>query len=248
MAHVIDFGFVEYIIFNLIHRLIFDESDGRIYEISQFDVDWLMEHDLPAVMGLHRRGLPAWYSMRFNDRHGDQCSTAMYWAYKEACSWESPNGLEDWPLELEAFVKVTSRALFPLMVRAHNNEVRRAKKEYGRQINAELQEGGIDSRGINAYWRMQWRSECPPTAFIECVQDDNTPWHIVASAESWRVIEAAGADQIQTSVPRIVDLARAVCKARGERPASYKEVVYFLHNYSTASEDYEQPRLDDTVA
>ena len=63
MAHVIDFGFVEYIVMNLIHRLIFDESDGRIYEISQFDVDWLMEHDLPAVMGLHRRGLPAWYSM-----------------------------------------------------------------------------------------------------------------------------------------------------------------------------------------
>ena len=147
-----------------------------------------------------------------------------------------------------AAIRCYARKKVETLIEEHNRKIRASRKEYGRQINAELSEGGLNQKAINAYWRMQWRNECPPTAFVECVRDDNIPWHIVASAESWSVIDKAGADQLQMSVPRIVDLARAVCKARGERPASYKEVVKFLHSYNTASEDYEQPRLADVVA
>lgn len=99
-------------------------------------------------------------------------------------------------------------------------EQARARKEYGRAINARLKAEGADRRVINAYWSLQWRKEVAPEEFVNYVLNPSVNWRLAAAAQGWELLEIAGADNLRGSVPRTVDLARAVCRARCEKPAS----------------------------
>lgn len=118
-------------------------------------------------------------------------------------------------------------AIFRLCKERHaewQKEQARKRKEYGRAINARLQAEGADRRIINAYWSLQWRKECAPEEFVNYVLNGSVNWRLAAKAKGWRLLEIAGADELRGSVPRTVDLARAVCRARGEKPAPGREV------------------------
>jgi len=164
----------------------------------------------------------------------EQYSTACSWVEKEF--WKYPCVYEmDWPLELAAAVLSTARKLLPAMVKEHNDKIIASRKEYGRNINTILKKGNLSREAINAYWRMEWRNECSPEEFIERVKDDSVGWRFAASAKSWRVLERVNADELRSSVTRCKDLAKAVCKARKERPASNREVRELLRTCRTTT-------------
>jgi hypothetical protein len=136
--------------------------------------------------------------------------------------------------------KLVREVICNSLVPAHNSEVKAARKQYGRAVNDELKSLGLSKTAINAYWGLKWRKETSPEGFAALVANDSIRWDLAMRAnryKGWRLLEAAGADKIQGSVPRIIDLVKAVCKARGEKPAPTAAVKAAIRNGAVPDED-----------
>ena len=148
------------------------------------------------------------------------------WDY---ASWGSPytgysTALRMPRLEDVAYVRAACYRVTKKRYAEWQQEQARARKEYGRDINRRLQAEGADKRTVNAYWSMEWRKECSPEEFVNFVLNSQVNWRLAAAAKGWKLIDIAGAGNLRISVTRTVDLAKAVVRARGEKPASSHEV------------------------
>jgi len=141
------------------------------------------------------------------------------------------------PEDICRIKKLVREVVCNSMIPAHNSEVKAARKQYGQAINESLKVLGLSKVAINAYWGMTWRKESSPKEFAALVANDSINWSLAAKAKGWKLLEVAGADNIRSSIPRTKDIAKAVCKARGEKPAPTAVVKAAIRNGAVPDKD-----------